>query len=165
MISVRGSRWAVLGSVACLGCSAQVQDAGSACNDVSSPTNHVEMRVVVGTREAAVGGKVADGVYETVDRAVYVSAPGGASYPSISDRYVVKGDRIDAVAREPADAAEDRRSFHMTFAGTTLTYDALCPADGAQIEFGYTATPTEIRFYKPADGPTGFVTVLRRVGP
>jgi len=148
-----------------VGCSSKVESVDDSCNAVAEPTNRVPMRVVIGDRPAATGGTVVDGTYESVDRIDYEPKPVSWTTPDTSDRFVVRGDLISTAAREPPDAPTDRRTFRMTFSGTTLLYRVVCPADGSEIEFGYTATRDEIRFYKPPTGPTGYVFVLKRVGP
>lgn len=137
----------------------------TACNEVAEPTNRIALRVQVGERPAARGGTLVDGTYESVESIDWESTAVPSTSPDMSDRLVVKGDLLSTAGRQPADGPTDRRTFRLTITGTTLLYSAVCPADGSEIEFGFTATATELRLYKPPTGPRGYEYVLKRLGP
>lgn len=155
----------MLGVTLLLGCSAQVEQPNDACNAIAEPTHGVSMRVVVGTRPNAMGGTIAEGTYDGVDRIDWEPTMVTVNSPAAADRLEIRGGVVSTAGRQPVDAATDRRNFRLTVSGTTLLYSAACPADGSEIEFGYTATKDELRLYKPPTGPHGYEYVLKRIAP
>jgi hypothetical protein len=146
----------------------QTIPAGS-CNQVPDPSNDVGMTVVVGERPAAAGGTIAAGSYETVERYSYVPKASTDTFARASDRYRVVVDgagvgHIEVADKVSGEATVVRETWKYKTTDSALAYTKACPANGDAIDFGYTATPTEIRFFKPPTGTAGFVFVLKRTG-
>ncbi|MGZ3424364.1 MAG: hypothetical protein ACXWUG_20000 [Polyangiales bacterium] len=155
------------------GCSANVEEQSTippgSCNQVPDPSNDVGMTVVVGARPDATGGTIVPGSYETVDRFSYVPKASTDTYAHASDRYRVVVDsagkgHIEVADRVSGESTIVRETWAFSTTGTALAYTKSCPANGDAIDFAYTASPTEIRFFKPPSGTGGFVFVLRRTG-
>jgi hypothetical protein len=166
---------AVVGLAWSSGCAADVEGPSTSvippgsCNQVDDPSNDVGVDIVVGTRPAAAGGTIVAGHYETVQRTAYVAKASTETYAHVSDRYRVVVDaagtgHIEVADRVPGGPTVARETWKYQTMGTALAYTKSCPANGDAIDFSYTATPTEIRFFKPPTGDLGFVYVLKRTG-
>lgn len=166
----------VLVGLACsTGCAADVEGSNGtvippgSCNQVDDPSNDVGVDIVVGARPAATGGTIAAGRYETVQRTSYVAKSTTESFAHVSDRYRVIVDaagtgHIEVADRAPGGSTVARETWKYQTMGTALAYTKSCPANGDAIDFAYSATANEIRFFKPPTGDLGFVYVLKRTG-
>lgn len=134
---------------------------GGACHSVpgSAYLTHYEM---IGTAPTMFGGSVLSGRYEGSDMTSY-NPPGGLSGYGGGDGIAIEitGTTWKRMRRPVGGYDPVDETFTATFSGNTVTLTRTCPS-ATTLTYTFTASSTQLKLSRPADGGTEVVTYTKR---